>query len=78
MRNAVNQPLGDACRLAGQFGQSELLLWSYWQRIAPHIESLAGKTVLDVGCGSGYHCWRMLGAGADLVIGIDPTPLFAA
>ncbi|MGA0182887.1 MAG: tRNA 5-methoxyuridine(34)/uridine 5-oxyacetic acid(34) synthase CmoB [Candidatus Puniceispirillaceae bacterium] len=23
-----------------------------------------------------YHCWRMLGAGAKEVIGIDPTPLF--
>jgi tRNA (mo5U34)-methyltransferase len=47
-----------------------------WQRIAPHIGSLTGQRVLDVGCGSGYHCWRMRGAGADLVIGIDPSPLF--
>ena len=38
--------------------------------------SLAGKRVLDVGCGNGYHCWRMLGRGAAEVIGIDPTPLF--
>ena len=35
-----------------------------WQRLAPHISSLQGRTVLDVGCGSGYHCWRMRGAGA--------------
>lgn len=47
-----------------------------WNRIVPHISPLAGKTVLDVGCGSGYHAWRMHGAGADLVIGIDPSPLF--
>ncbi len=47
-----------------------------WQRLAPHITPLAGRTVLDVGCGSGYHCWRMRGAGAELVVGIDPTPLF--
>jgi tRNA (mo5U34)-methyltransferase len=47
-----------------------------WQRLAPHIVPLAGRTVLDVGCGSGYHCWRMRGAGAELVVGIDPTPLF--
>lgn len=47
-----------------------------WDRLAESIESLAGKTVLDVGCGSGYHCWRMAGAGADFVLGIDPTPLF--
>jgi len=47
-----------------------------WERIAGEIAPLAGRRVLDVGCGSGYHCWRMLGAGAAEVIGIDPTPLF--
>ena len=47
-----------------------------WDRLEPVLESLAGKRVLDVGCGNGYHCWRMLGAGAAEVIGIDPTPLF--
>ena len=40
------------------------------------LDDLTGRRVLDVGCGSGYHCWRMLGAGAAEVIGIDPTPLF--
>ena len=47
-----------------------------WQRIAPHLDDLAGRRVLDVGCGSGYHCWRMRGAGASFVLGIDPTVLF--
>lgn len=47
-----------------------------WNRLKQHIEPLQGKTVLDVGCGSGYHCWRMRGAGADTVIGIEPGPLF--
>ena len=47
-----------------------------WDRLAHAIDSLAGRRVLDVGCGSGYHCWRMKGAGAAEVIGIDPTPLF--
>ncbi len=47
-----------------------------WQRVSPALDDLAGRRVLDVGCGSGYHCWRMLGAGATEVIGIDPTPLF--
>ena len=32
--------------------------------------------MLDVGCGSGYHVWRMLGARAGRVIGIDPSRLF--
>ena len=49
-----------------------------WDRLAPHIAPLGGRRVLDVGCGNGYHCWRMLGAGADLVVGIDPTMLFHA
>lgn len=47
-----------------------------WERLATAISPLTGRRVLDVGCGSGYHCWRMRGAGAAEVIGIDPTPLF--
>ncbi|MBX4133580.1 tRNA 5-methoxyuridine(34)/uridine 5-oxyacetic acid(34) synthase CmoB [Frischella sp. Ac48] len=47
-----------------------------WQRLIPFISSLANKTVLDVGCNSGYHLWRMIGAGAKLAVGIDPMPLF--
>jgi tRNA (mo5U34)-methyltransferase len=49
-----------------------------WDRLAPHLRDLSGHRVLDVGCGNGYHCWRMRGAGAAEVIGIDPTPLFVA
>ncbi len=47
-----------------------------WHRLLPHIEPLTGRTVLDVGCGNGYHCWRALGEGAHRVIGIDPSPRF--
>lgn len=47
-----------------------------WDRIVSHLDNLQGRRILDVGCGSGYHCWRMAGAGATEVIGIDPTPLF--
>lgn len=43
-----------------------------WARLDKHI-SLKDKVVLDVGCGNGYYGWRMLGAGAKLVVGIDPT-----
>lgn len=49
-----------------------------WDRLKSHIQPLKGKTVLDVGCGNGYHCWRMRGSGADLVIGIDPFLTFIA
>lgn len=47
-----------------------------WDRVAPHISPLAGRTVLDVGCGSGYHMWRMLAQDPACVFGIDPTQLF--
>lgn len=47
-----------------------------WQRLQPHISPLQDRKVLDVGCGNGYHCWRMLGEGANLVLGIDPSQLF--
>ncbi len=47
-----------------------------WQRVAPHLSSLHDRLVLDVGCGSGYHLWRILGAGARQVIGIDPSLFF--
>jgi len=44
-----------------------------WRRLEDAIAPLRGRKVLDVGCGNGYYAWRMLGRGADLVIGIDPT-----
>lgn len=47
-----------------------------WDRVLPHISPLKYRKVLDVGCGNGYHMWRMLGAGAELCIGIDPSHLF--
>ena len=44
-----------------------------WDRLLPYIQPLTGRKVLDIGCGNGYHGWRMRGEGADLVLGIDPT-----
>ena len=46
-----------------------------WERLKNHISPLNHRLVLDVGCGNGYHCWRMLGAGAKMVVGIDPLLL---
>jgi len=40
------------------------------------ISPLNNKTVLDVGCGNGYYSLRMMGDGAKLIIGIDPSILF--
>lgn len=47
-----------------------------WNRVKPHISNLSSRRVLDVGCGTGYHCWRMLGEGAEYVLGIDPSMRF--
>lgn len=47
-----------------------------WDRISPHLRPLEGKKVLDIGCGSGYHLWRMLGEGARFAVGVDPSLLF--
>lgn len=47
-----------------------------WKRLESAIDSLEQRSVLDVGCGSGYHAWRMRGAGARFVLGVDPTLLY--
>lgn len=67
-----------------KFGQGDRLIhidteWRSdlkWDRILPYIDDLTGKRVLDVGGGSGYHGFRMVGAGASTVIVIDPSCLF--
>jgi tRNA (mo5U34)-methyltransferase len=46
-----------------------------WDRISPYLD-LEGKQILDIGSGNGYFGLRMLAAGADLVVGVDPTMVF--
>ena len=48
-----------------------------WDRLKTEITPLRDRKVLDVGCGNGYHCWRMAGAGARIVIGVDSHLLFS-
>ncbi len=47
-----------------------------WRRIRSHISPLKNRSVLDIGCGNGYHMWRMIAEGARLVIGADPSQFF--
>ena len=43
-----------------------------WDRVLPALSSLQGRHVIDIGCGSGYHLWRMREAGAASVLGVEP------
>jgi len=43
-----------------------------WQRLENHIQPLKDRLILDIGCGSGYHVFRMAGQQAKLVMGIEP------
>jgi tRNA (mo5U34)-methyltransferase len=47
-----------------------------WDRVRPHLAPLKDRKVMDIGCGNGYHCWRMAGEGAKLAVGVDPQILF--
>ncbi|MGI9272761.1 MAG: tRNA 5-methoxyuridine(34)/uridine 5-oxyacetic acid(34) synthase CmoB [Woeseiaceae bacterium] len=47
-----------------------------WARLKDAIAPLAGRNVLDVGCGNGYYAQQMQAAGAKAVIGVDPTLLY--
>lgn len=49
-----------------------------WERLAKAINPLKSRKVLDVGCGNGYYSFRMLEAGADMVLGIDPHIAYMA
>lgn len=64
--------------LAGVYVDAEWRSDRKWSRVSPHLADLSHRRVLDVGCGNGYYTWRMLGAGASLVVGLDPALLCLA
>ena len=47
-----------------------------WNRLQPHLKPLTNRRVLDIGCGNGYHCWRILEDNPRLVVGVEPSVLF--
>ena len=47
-----------------------------WRRLQPHLAPLAGRRILDVGCGNAYYAWRMLEQRPQMVLGIEPSVLF--
>jgi tRNA (mo5U34)-methyltransferase len=44
-----------------------------WDRLEPHLPSLEGKNIADLGCANGYFMFRMLPHKPNLVVGIDPN-----
>lgn len=44
-----------------------------WHQLEPLIPPLTGKTVLDLGCGYGWHCKYAADRGANSVLGIDQS-----
>ena len=61
-----------AFSLFGVHIDSEWQCHMKWARLKDSIRPLTGKRVLDVGSGNGYFGFRMLEAGADLVVGVEP------
>ncbi len=47
-----------------------------WERVLPYLSALRDRRILDIGCGNGYHCWRMLAQSPAIVLGIEPSVLF--
>ena len=47
-----------------------------WARLSDTVAPLAGRNVLDVGCGNGYYALRLHEESANAVLGIDPTLLY--
>ncbi len=46
-----------------------------WHQLEPLFPDLAGKDVLDLGCGYGWHCKYAADQGARSVLGIDQSTL---
>lgn len=46
-----------------------------WHQLQPLFPDMNGKTVLDLGCGYGWHCRYAAQQGAEYVLGIDQSEL---
>lgn len=59
-------------RLWGEELDHPRLRWDEIKRAVP--ESLAGKSVLDIGCNAGWICFEAMDRGATDVVGVDLKP----
>ncbi len=44
-----------------------------WNRLAPFLPDLSGKTVVDIGCNNGYYLMKLAALGPSVALGIDPV-----
>ncbi len=47
-----------------------------WARLVPFLGDLAGRRVLDVGSSNGYYLFRATAARPNLILGIEPYPVY--
>lgn len=47
-----------------------------WDRILPAMGPMAGKKILDVGCGNAYYMFRLMEHQPEMVVGLDPSVPF--
>ena len=52
--------------------ESEWSSFLKWNRLKEQIRPLAGRRILDIGCGNGYYMFRMKAQKPQLILGIEP------
>lgn len=55
---------------------SEWQSWMKWDRLSPHISSLTGRRILDIGSSNGYYMFRMAAQHPLMVLGVEPQSSF--
>lgn len=53
--------------------ESEWNSYLKWKRIKPHLGSLLGKNIADIGCHNGYFMFKMIPYHPKITIGFDPV-----
>jgi len=55
---------------------SEWQSWMKWERLSPHIKSLKGRCILDIGSSNGYYMFRAAAKAPFMVLGLEPQSYF--
>lgn len=61
-------------RIFGELIDGEWRCDLKWNRIAPYVDSMKDKTILDIGCNNGYFMFKMAQHAPKYTLGIDPSP----